>query len=257
MSTLIITDEHLERLHELNILPRYNHAGPKDGVYGWVRAGVEILLREPISIEENVGLYGGAYKPFRGGIATHGFATVGSFSSIASPIPDLMKVGRYCGISTGFRVIDSTHPLETLTMSGAMFRPRNRLYRRVTTPSVREFGERFAHTPGEFPALGNDVWIGANVTLSPKVTIGTGAMIATGSVVTRDVPPYAIVGGNPAKVIKYRFEPEIIERLLASEWWNYDPQQVFESDPTNIVEILDRVEGRGLDLYKPKVFTFE
>ena len=257
MKKLVITDEHLTRLHDLNILPRYNHAGPKDGLYGWIRAGDEIVLRKPLTIEENVGLYGGRYKPFRGGLATHGFATVGSFSSIASPIPEAMTVGRYCGISTGLRVIDSAHPLETLTMSGAMFRPRNKLYQRVTTPTVLKFGETFANTPEEYPSLGHDVWIGANVTLSPKVKIGTGAMIATSSIVTRDVPPYAIVGGNPAKLIKFRFPQPMIARLLASKWWDYEPQEVFLSDPTDIEAILERIESGKVARYVPRTFRFD
>ncbi|MFC6254041.1 CatB-related O-acetyltransferase [Secundilactobacillus hailunensis] len=71
--------------------------------------------------------------------------------------------------------------------------------------------------------LGDDVWIGANVTVVSDVNIGQGAVVAAGSIVTKDVPPYAIVGGNPAKVIKYRFKPATIEALLKLDFSKLDP----------------------------------
>lgn len=70
--------------------------------------------------------------------------------------------------------------------------------------------------------VGNDVWIGYGVTVMPGVTIGDGAIVATKSVVTRDVPPYAIVGGNPASVIRYRFDEATIAKLLEIRWWDRD-----------------------------------
>lgn len=69
--------------------------------------------------------------------------------------------------------------------------------------------------------IGNDVWIGSGVTVNRKVHVGNGAILGSGSVITKDVPDYAIVGGVPARVIKYRFDEDTIKRLLSVEWWNW------------------------------------
>jgi acetyltransferase-like isoleucine patch superfamily enzyme len=69
--------------------------------------------------------------------------------------------------------------------------------------------------------IGNDVWIGAAAQVLSGVTIGDGAIVGAGAIVTRDVPAYAVVGGNPARLIRYRFEADVIERLMSMEWWNW------------------------------------
>ena len=89
--------------------------------------------------------------------------------------------------------------------------------------------------------IGHDVWIGKDVTIFGGVRIGTGAVVATHAVVTKDVPAYSIVAGVPARVIKYRFEPEIIRKLLAIKWWNWQYEEVLMNlgllnDPNAFVE---------------------
>lgn len=94
--------------------------------------------------------------------------------------------------------------------------------------------------------IGNDVWIGSGVTVNRKVHVGNGAILASGTVITKDVPDYAIMGGVPARIIKYRFDEETINRLLAIEWWNWpyktlkDNRHLFEVEVSE--ETLKKME---------------
>lgn len=87
--------------------------------------------------------------------------------------------------------------------------------------------------------IGNDVWIGANVTVMSGVTIGDGAVIANNSHVVKNVEPYSLVGGNPAKLIKHRFTPEQIEKLLQIQWWNWDDKKINAFTPLLCSENID------------------
>ena len=79
--------------------------------------------------------------------------------------------------------------------------------------------------------IGNDVWIGSNVTIMSGVNIGDGVVIANNSHVVKDVEPYSLIGGNPAKLIKYRFTPEQISKLLEIKWWNWDDEKINKYTP--------------------------
>ena len=91
-------------------------------------------------------------------------------------------------------------------------------------------GEGHPATKGDV-IIGNDVWIGQNVTIMSGVTIGDGAVIANNSHVVKNVEPYSIVGGNPAKFIKYRFTSEQIQKLLEIKWWNWDDEKINKFTP--------------------------
>ena len=77
--------------------------------------------------------------------------------------------------------------------------------------------------------IGNDVWIGQNVTVMPGVHIGDGSVIAANTVVTKDVPAYCIAGGNPCKIIRKRFDDELIEYLLELKWWDWSADKIFRN----------------------------
>ena len=95
--------------------------------------------------------------------------------------------------------------------------------------------------------IANDVWIGRNATIISGVKIGSGAVIATEAMVTKDVPPYGIVGGNPAKLIRYRFSENIRARLLKLAWWKWTPEKIKTAIPLlmqeNIELYLETYEG--------------
>jgi len=242
---LSITKELLEQFHDMKILLKYNSVAPNAGKYGWLTEGQVLSLGGKITIEQNSGLFGGPYKPMIGGRKSSGLASMGAFSYSYSALPDRSTIGRYCSISSGLRFIDSSHPLETVTTSAFLFRPKNHLFSSYQTDGVRDYAKQYVAYSTAYPQIGHDVWIGSNVTLSSNISIGTGAVVAANSTVTKNVPPYAIVGGNPAKVIKYRFDDATIQELLASEWWEYDPRDIFSHHPGDISEILKATKSRA------------
>ena len=123
-----------------------------------------------------------------------------------------LEIGSYCAFGVGISIILSNHNYNFASMQYTLYK------------------KNFQKLPYEnSPAktiIGNDVWIGDNVIVLPGITIGTGAILAANAIVTKDVQPYSIVGGNPAKLIKYRFSKEIIEDMLASKWWEWSDQQI-------------------------------
>ncbi|MBO0459422.1 CatB-related O-acetyltransferase [Enterococcus hulanensis] len=148
---------------------------------------------------------------------------MGLCSYSRSRLTEHTVVGRYSSIAPNFRVMGFQHPVDRFTTSPIAYTldPTH-----VNVPLASKEEE------GNFQAIlykqkingitiGNDVWIGENVTFKPGVVVRDGAVVATGAVVTKDVPPYAVVGGVPAKVIYYRFRDSIIEDLLELKWWDY------------------------------------
>lgn len=122
------------------------------------------------------------------------------------------KIGKYCSIANETAVGMGTHPIKFLSTSPLFIATQNGTGHSWLTD--KKFDEYRQVT------LGHDVWVGAKVLIMGGVKIGTGAVIAAGAVVTKDVPPYAIVGGVPAKIIKYRFDEETIQCIMKSKWWD-------------------------------------
>ena len=242
-----VSDELLFALHSRKILLGYNCPAPKDGTYGWLKRGQRLHLHHTVALERNCGLYAGPYVPFVGGQPSCGLCSMGAFSYSYSGLPDGLTVGRSASISTGLRFIDSFHPLDTLTTSAITFRPHNHLYAEFATDRIRDFAAGFRiGGMRPYPTLGHDVWIGANVTLAMGIRLGTGCVVAANSVVTRDVPPYAIVAGNPARQVRLRVAEETSSRLLDSAWWDLDPRAVFELDFTCPERALEALESGAL-----------
>lgn len=126
------------------------------------------------------------------------------------------SIGKFCSLGEEIKIGLGIHPHHFRSTFPGFYAKDSSYY--GVEPEY-EYNE-----PQHLPCMiGNDVWIGTRATILDGVKIGDGAVIAAGAVVTKDVPPYAIVGGVPAKIIKYRFSEEKINRLLASKWWD-DPQ---------------------------------
>ena len=96
----------------------------------------------------------------------------------------------------------------------------------------------------ESTIIGNDVWIGAKAIIRSGVTIGDGAVIGAGAVVTKDVPPYAIVAGVPAKIIRYRFDEELRKALLAAKWWDRDMTELRTLPFNNVRQCLQKLSSK-------------
>ncbi len=123
------------------------------------------------------------------------------------------EIGSFCSIANGVVIGGGMHPMDWVSTSPVFYKGRD---------SVKEkFSE---HERGAIKnvIIGHDVWIGRNVLIKQGVNVGTGAVIGMGSVVTKDVVPYSIVAGNPAKVIRMRFTAEIADKLIKSRWWEVE-----------------------------------
>lgn len=147
---------------------------------------------------------------------------IGSFSfSYSAMLDQGMTIGRYCSIAANVAPLGPDHPTHWATTSHMAYQPIEAIEaaRREADLPV---GPPCRHEPrGKMPIIGNDVWIGQDVRLKRGITIGDGAVIGACSLVTKDVPPYAVVAGVPARVLRFRFDGPLIERFLSLGWWNY------------------------------------
>lgn len=139
-------------------------------------------------------------------------------------------IGRYCSISKGVNIIQGVHPTSVwVSTHPCFFSARDQSgVRYVSENKFEEVKYIHVYDKKYSAIIGNDVWIGQNASILAGVKIGDGAIIAAGAVVTRNVKPYAIVGGVPAKEIKYRFNDGDIKYLLSLQWWNKDKEWIKE-----------------------------
>ena len=126
-------------------------------------------------------------------------------------------IGKFCSISENCNIGFNAHPLDWISTSPVF---------QVGVNTLKKNFSSHPFKPNRHTIIQNDVWIGLNAIIADGVIVGNGAVIAAGSVVTKDVPPYAIVGGVPAKIIRYRFPEEMRNAILQSHWWDWDEEKL-------------------------------
>jgi len=178
-------------------------------------------------------------------------ATIGAYSYMRSGnVHSVAKIGRFCSIAPGVEIGPSNHPTSFLSSHPFQYGASGFGY----WPAFSTFDHKGLKIPPQeaktAPVIGHDVWLGSHVTIARGVTIGNGAVVAACSVVSKDVKPYEIVGGVPAKHIRFRFDDETIAQLQALQWWNYEPKSLegvpFDDIHAAIKEITARKKAGKL-----------
>lgn len=146
------------------------------------------------------------------------------------------RIGKFCAVASDVRINALHHPLDRISQHKITYRPNEYFVGARIDKDFRE--SRIA----DRVEIGHDVWIGHGAIILPGVRIGHGAVVAAGAVVTKDVDPYAIVAGVPARFLRWRFPPEISTRIIALSWWDWDHDRLSRAvDDMRILSVEDFV----------------
>lgn len=168
--------------------------------------------------------------------------TLGAFSYVVSGFLCGVEIGRYCSFGENVQIGRQSHPVGWVSTSPFTYMNSHHVLCSEigNAGHTGEMNHTKAPTSLSKTVIENDVWIGHGALVLPGVNIGTGAIVAAGAVVTKNVSPYSIVGGNPARHIRYRIPEELIEDLLNTKWWEYGPKDICIYDMSNISEFLKK-----------------
>lgn len=171
---------------------------------------------------------------------------LGAFSYAVSGFYFGCRIGRYCSFGEQVQIGRHPHPMHWVSTSPFFYWQYKdvldqQLPKGIELDVHRDFKRSTPPVTAKLTVIGNDVWIGHGAFILPGVHLGDGAVIAAMSVVTKNVPPYAIVAGSPAKVVRYRFPEEQIEALQASKWWEFAPWQLKGARVDDIPAFLETI----------------
>jgi acetyltransferase-like isoleucine patch superfamily enzyme len=202
-------------------------------------------------------------EPYVGFAVGHRLCSMGSFSYAETSLDTDIVVGRYCSIASGVSALRDRHPMEWATTSSISydFDPASG-YRHFVSAQHDFVGAHarpltYERQLERAPTIGHDVWIGQHAMLARGINVGHGAVIAAGAVVTKDVPPYAVVAGVPARIVRMRFADDVVRKLLASCWWDHGPDVVARfdvRDPKLFAESVLAAKA-GLEAHAPQALT--
>lgn len=174
----------------------------------------------------------------------------GAFSYMVSGYIFATEVGRYCSFGEEVQIGRQNHPIDWVSTSPQFYLPGNQI--QFVSSRFENFMRDSYYKHGASPTkmqhtiIGHDVWIGHAAYLKAGIKVGNGSIIAAGSVVTKDVEKYTIVGGNPAKFIRYRIPEELIESLDATEWWNFSPKQLEIFEMHDIEKFIEQFKSKKI-----------
>jgi acetyltransferase-like isoleucine patch superfamily enzyme len=184
---------------------------------------------------------------------------LGAFSYQVSGYCFAAKIGRYCSFGEEVQIGRQNHPTTWISTSPAFY-IGDRIFELGKGFNGAEeyhnykFSFQGPATKARLTTIGNDVWIGHGAYVAAGVTIGDGAIVAAHSVVTKDVPPYAVVAGNPATIRKFRVPPQFIGPLLRLKWWRFAPWQLTHLDPSDLPGFVAGLHKMGdVEPFQPDV----
>ncbi len=197
------------------------------------RVGTQFQFFEPAAVSSFSSLFVG-----------NTVSELGGFSYTRSPLVHGMRIGNYCSIANGVQQMGVNHPYTRFSSSSFTYDRQYQIFAACKPDLKNRFEPKKNKLIGTPPAqIHHDVWIGGSVILANGISIGTGAIIGAGALVTKDVAPYEIVGGNPAKLIRKRFPDEVCARLLEMEWYLYQFPHFSNVDVEQDIDIqLDQLE---------------
>ena len=226
MPNLTVTRELLTLLRERRIFLHYQ------GLDRW-RAGDVIGVNDDCELEPYAQIFDGHILP----------RALGAFSYSRSALHRSLRAGRYCSFARLIVWMGAAHPTTWASTSPVFFEVNG-------LPSIRAFrashGSDYSvadfHVHEPPVTIGHDVWIGDQAMIAPGVTIGSGAIVGARTLVLKDVPPYAIVAGHPARVVRYRVPEALIARFLELEWWRFTPDRLNSLPAKEPERFLDELE---------------